>query len=44
MESNVATSKKKMEDEWDAEVLYVIGKIELVLMTMMIEHIDYEDD
>ena len=44
VESNVATSKKKMDDEWDAKVLCPIEEDELVLMAKMGEHIDYEDD
>ena len=44
VESNVAISKKKIEDEWDAEVLCPIVEEELALMAMMEEHIDYEDD
>ena len=43
-ESNVATSKNEMEDEWDTEELCVIEEDKLALMTMMGEHIDYEDD
>ena len=34
-ESNVATLKKEMEDECDAEVLCAIEKGELALMAMM---------
>ena len=37
-------SKKKIEDEWDAEVLCPIVEGELALMAMMEEHIDYEHD
>ena len=44
IESNVTISKKKIEDEWDAEVLRPIVEDELALMAMMEEHIDYEDD
>ena len=43
IESNVATSKKEMEDEWDVEVICAIEEDELALMVMMREHIDYED-
>ena len=41
---NMATSKKEMEDEWDAKELCAIEEDELVLMAMMGEHINYEDD
>ena len=44
VESNVASSNMKMEDEWDAEVLCLIEEDELVLMVMMKEYIVYEDD
>ena len=44
VESNVAISKKKTENEWEAEVLCPIVEDELALMAMMEEHIDYEDD
>lgn len=44
VESNVATSKKEMEDEWDAEVLCAIEEYELALMAMTEDHIDYEND
>ena len=44
VESNVTTSKKEMEDEWDAEVLCPRVEDVLALMTMMGEHIDYDDD
>ena len=40
----MATSKKKMEDEWDVEVLCAIEEDELALMAMMGEHIDYENN
>ena len=44
VESNVATSKKEMEDECDAEAICLIKEDELAFMAMMREHIDYEDD
>ena len=44
VESNVTSSNMKMEEEWDAEVLYTIGEDELALMAMMGDHIDYEND
>ncbi|KAI3500109.1 hypothetical protein L1887_35925 [Cichorium endivia] len=44
IESNTATSKKEIEDEWDAEALYAMEENELALMAMMREHIDYEKD
>ena len=42
--SRVCWSKKKMEDEWDAEAMCVIGEDELELRVIMRKHIDYEDD
>ena len=33
-----------MDDEWDVEAICVIEEDELALVTMMREHIDYEDD
>ena len=44
VESNVATSKKEMEDKWDAEAICVVEEDELALMVIKREHIDYEDD
>ncbi|KAI3509833.1 hypothetical protein L1887_25356 [Cichorium endivia] len=44
IESNTATSKKEIEDEWDAEALYAMEENELALMATMREHIDYEKD
>ena len=44
VESNVASSNMKMEEEWDVEELYVIEEDELALMAMMRNHIDYEND
>nr|KAJ0222293.1 hypothetical protein LSAT_V11C200057670 [Lactuca sativa] len=35
VESNVVTSKREIEDEWDAEALCAIEENELALMTMM---------
>ena len=40
----MATSKKEIEDEWDAKVLYSLKKDVLALMAMMGEHTDYEND
>ena len=40
----MATSKKEIEDEWDADVLCLIEEDELALMAMMGEHTGYEDD
>jgi hypothetical protein len=42
--SLVVTSKKEIEDEWDAEALCAIEENELALMTMMGERINYEND
>ena len=44
LEGNVATSKKEMEEEWDAEAIFVIEEDKLTLMTMMEEHMDKEND
>jgi len=44
IESNVASSNREMEEEWDVEVLYAIEEDELALMAMMGDHIDYEND
>ena len=44
IESNVAISKKKIEGEWDAEVLCPIEEDELALMATMEDHINYEND
>ena len=42
--SNVTSSNLKMEDEWDAKTISVIGEDEVALMEMMEEHIDYENN
>nr|KAJ0220305.1 hypothetical protein LSAT_V11C200057680 [Lactuca sativa] len=44
VESNVVTSKREIEDEWDAEALCAIEENDLALMTMMGERINYEND
>ena len=44
VKSNVTPFNMEMEEEWDANVLCPIEEDELALMTMMGEHIGYEDD
>ena len=44
VESNVASSNMEMEEEWDTEVLYATEEGKIALMTMMGDHIDYEND
>ena len=40
----MATSKKEIEDKWDAKVLCSLEKDVLALMAIIKEHIDYENN
>ena len=44
VEGNAVTSEKKMEDEWNVEVLCALEKDELARMTMIGGHSDHEND